>query len=447
MLLQISVIHEKHAAQEDCCGPGLYSRWAKPGRPRSWNALHLQRTSATPNYSSRSTRSPRNKRRAGAAASPSLRLIADGARRHVHAGEDDASPEALAKKRIADAEALIPAIEQALESVKTKNVDDYKLRFILAQAHHDCGRDAEAAQALSMSSLADKPGVVATRAELLNKAGKKNEAVALLRSVQVQRAMTPRIAAQRLKFDDIDGCKEAIAIYPGNEPEDIAKKAVLAAFYDADEAEELVNQLPQDLVPQVDEEMTQDDVDKLLEAGVPPRASRRENLNLVVQAGAEELAEARRRNGRRFEAAEEAREAYLAKLRARASTTPRTRSRPTRSGSRTRSYNKRGRKNKGKFTGAQGNGISSKDAQKLDAKSRADERKAKDEKAEAERDAAIAAGLSGKKKRTGNRKRRGNGERLYYAPRERACGGWGCARARRRRARLRGPHCTRRAGV
>ena len=36
----------------------------------------------------------------------------------------------------------------------------------------------------------------------------------------------------------------------------------------------------------------------------------------------------------------------------------------------------------------------SKDAQKL-------ERKAKDEKAKAERDAAIAAGLSGKKKRTG----------------------------------------------
>ena len=70
--------------------------------------------------------------------------------------------------------------------MKTKNVDDYKLRFILAQAHHDCGRDEEAAQALSESSLADKPGVVATRAELLNKAGKKNEAVALLRSVQVQ---------------------------------------------------------------------------------------------------------------------------------------------------------------------------------------------------------------------------------------------------------------------
>ena len=58
-------------------------------------------------------------------------------------------------------------------------------------------------------------------------------------------------------------------------------------------------------------------------------------------------------------------------------------------------------KNKGKFTGAQGGDISSKDAQKLDAKSRADERKAKDEKAKAERDAAIAAGLSGKKKRTG----------------------------------------------
>ena len=133
--------------------------------------------------------------------------------------------------------------------MKTKNVDDYKLRFILAQAHHDCGRDAEAAQALSESSLADKPGVVATRAELLNKAGKKNEAVALLRSVQVQPDDNAlRVAAQRLKFDDIDGCKEAIAIYPGNEPEDIAKKAVLAAFYDADEAEELVNQLPQDLV-------------------------------------------------------------------------------------------------------------------------------------------------------------------------------------------------------
>ena len=48
-----------------------------------------------------------------------------------------------------------------------------------------------------------------------------------------------------------------------------------------------------------------------------------------------------------------------------------------------------------------GSTISSKDAQKL-------ERKAKDEKAKAERDAAIAAGLSGKKKRTGNRKRRGN---------------------------------------
>ena len=60
------------------------------------------------------------------------------------------------------------------------------------------------------------------------------------------------------------------------------------------------------------------------------------------------------------------------------------------------------------LTGAQGGDISSKDAQKLDAKSRADERKAKDEKAKAERDAAIAAGLSGKKKRTGNRKRRGN---------------------------------------
>ena len=66
-------------------------------------------------------------------------------------GDDDASPEALAKKRVADAEALIPAIEQALESVKTKNVDDYKLRFILAQAHHDCGRDEEAAQALASS--------------------------------------------------------------------------------------------------------------------------------------------------------------------------------------------------------------------------------------------------------------------------------------------------------
>ena len=59
------------------------------------------------------------------------------------------------------------------------------------------------------------------------------------------------------------------------------------------------------------------------------------------------------------------------------------------------------------LTGAQGGDISSKDAQKLDAKSRADERKAKDEKAKAERDAAIAAGLSGTK-RTGNRKRRGN---------------------------------------
>ena len=44
----------------------------------------------------------------------------------------------------------------------------------------------------------------------------------------------------------------------------------------------------------------------------------------------------------------------------------------------------------------------------VEESSRRYERKAKDEKAKAERDAAIAAGLSGKKKRTGNRKRRGN---------------------------------------
>ena len=173
----------------------------------------------------------------------------------------------------------------------------------------------EAAQALS-SSLADKPGVVATRAELLNKAGKKNEAVALLRSVQVQPDDNAlRVAAQRLKFDDIDGCKEAIAIYPGNEPEDVAKKAVLAAFYDADEAEELVNQLPQDLVPQVDEEMTQEDVDKLLEAGVPKawRTSRRRTeFGCAGQDAETGRSEGQEAGG--VLSAEEAPEAYLAKL-------------------------------------------------------------------------------------------------------------------------------------
>ena len=161
--------------------------------------------------------------------------------------------------------------------------------------------------------------------------------------------------------------------------------------------------------------MTQEDVDKLLEAGVPKawRTSRRENLNLVVQAKTpEELAEAKaKKRAAVLKRRKKRRERIWPNCNRKASTTRRTRSRPIRKGGSRRSseaYNKRGRKNKGKFTGAQGGDISVKDAQKLDAKSRADERKAKDEKAKAERDAAIAAGLSGKKKRTGNRKRRGN---------------------------------------
>ena len=159
----------------------------------------------------------------------------------------------------------------------------------------------------------------------------------------------------------------------------------------------------------------QDDVDKLLESGVPKawRTSRRENLNLVVQAKTpEELAEAKaKKRAAVLKRRKKRREAYLAKLQSEGKYDPKNPKPPDPErwiAKKQRSYNKRGRKNKGKFTGAQGGDISSKDAQKLDAKSRADERKAKDEKAKAERDAAIAAGLSGKKKRTGNRKRRGN---------------------------------------
>ena len=225
-----------------------------------------------------------------------------------------------------------------------------------------------------------------------------------------------RVAAQRLKFDDIDGCKEAIAIYPGNEPEDIAKKAVLAAFYDADEAEELVNQLPQDLVPQVDEEMTQEDVDKLLEAGVPKawRTSRRENLNPCC-AGQNARGTGRgegQEAGRRPEAAEEAPGSVPGQAPERGQVRPQE---PEAAGSRALDREEAAKlqqapaaKTRASSRGPRAATSASKDAQKLDAKSRADERKAKDEKAKAERDAAIAAGLSGKKKRTGNRKRRGN---------------------------------------
>ena len=143
------------------------------------------------------------------------------------------------------------------------------------------------------------------------------------------------------------------------------------------------------------------------------RTSRRENLNLVVQAKTpEELAEAKaKKRAAVLKRRKKRREAYLAKLQSEGKYDPKNPKPPDPErwiAKKQRSYNKRGRKNKGKFTGAQGGDISSKDAQKLDAKSRADERKAKDEKAKADRDAAIAAGLSGKKKRTGNRKRRGN---------------------------------------
>ena len=316
------------------------------------------------------------------------------------------------------AEALIPAIVQAMASVAKKGVDDYKLRLALAQAHHDCGRHAEAEEALAGSSLAEKPAIMATRAELLNKAGSRDKAVELLRTVDVQPDDNAlRVAAQRLKFDDVEGCKAAVAIYPGTTNEDVAKKAILAAFYDADEAEESVNQLPQDLLPQMDEEMTQEEVDKLIEAGVPKewRTSRREDLQKTLNVTAstpEELEEAKaKKRAAVWKRRTKRREVYLAKLEAEGKYDPKRPKLPDPERwipKKQRSYNKRGRKNKGKFTGAQGGDIGSKDALKLDAKSRADERKAKDLMEKAARDEDIASGMSGKKKRTGNRRKKGN---------------------------------------
>ena len=153
----------------------------------------------------------------------------------------------------------------------------------------------------------------------------------------------------------------------------------------------MVNQLPQDLLPQVDEEMTQEEVDKLLEAGVPKawRTSSRENLNLVVQAKTpEELAEAKAKKGQGPQAAEEAPRGLPGQAPERGQVRPQE---PEAAGpgavdrQKQRSYNKRLEEEQGQVHGRPGRRHRSKDAQKLDAKSRADERKARDEKAKAER--------------------------------------------------------------
>lgn len=323
---------------------------------------------------------------------------------------------AAAAKRGGGGADVVPAIEAAIADTERRGIDTARLRFALAQALADRGDLAGAEAALAASSAADRVAVLACRADLLDASGEKDKAIAVLARVEPSDddgAM--RLAFHRLRLGDNAGAAAAMATVDerGNE----AKLALLQAFNDASEAQRLVGLLGLD--DDDDEAIDAIDAAALLEAGVPRELARArpfkgvDGLRPAAALSPEELenAAALRREAALKRRAKK-RTAYLARLSADGKFDPRNPSAPDPErwiAKKQRSYNKRGRKNKTKFTGAQGGDANIKDVAKLDAAARAKEKRDAEAKAGEDAAAEAAAGGGGsKKKRTGNRKKKGN---------------------------------------
>ena len=312
------------------------------------------------------------------------------------------------KKDDDDGVDVVAVVRASMAKLSATGVDCARLAVVLAQVLAQKEKYAEAARALADSSVGKTLDGCLARADYLEKGGLLDEAKAALDDATIAGADDAfAVAATRLRLRDVAGAKAALADVPeaGNE----ARLCVLAAFYDADEAERLAALLPDD--PAM-EEAKGVDAQALLDAPAP-RSSRPRDRDLKfapTQLSPEEIeaaAELRRQAALKRRAKK--RVAYLAKLEAAGKYDPRNPPTPDPERwipKKQRSYNRRGRKNKGKFVGAQGGDSNAKDVAKLDAAERARAKREADEK-KAEQDAAdAAAGLGGRKKGRQPRKRK-----------------------------------------
>ena len=312
------------------------------------------------------------------------------------------------KKDDDDGVDVVAVVRASMAKLSATGVDCARLAVVLAQVLAQKEQYAEAARALADSSVGKTLDGCLARADYLEKGGLLDEARAALDDATIANADDAfAVAATRLRLRDVAGAKAALAAVPeeGNE----ARLCVLAAFYDADEAERLAALLPDD--PAM-EEAKDGDAQALLDAPAP-RSSRPRDRDLKfapTQLSPEEIeaaAELRRQAALKRRAKK--RVAYLAKLEAAGKYDPKNPPTPDPERwipKKQRSYNRRGRKNKGKFVGAQGGDSNAKDVAKLDAAERARAKREADEK-KAEQDAAdAAAGLGGRKKGRQPRKRK-----------------------------------------
>ncbi|KAH8068058.1 7S RNA binding protein [Aureococcus anophagefferens] len=282
------------------------------------------------------------------------------------------------KKDDDDGVDVVAVVQASMAKLSATGVDCARLAVVLAQVLAQKEQYAEAARALADSSVGSTLDGCLARADYLEKGGLLDEAKAALDDATIAGADNAfAVAATRLRLRDVAGAKAALAAVPeeGNE----------ARLCPGREAKDV-------------------DAQALLDAPAP-RSSRPRDRDLKfapTQLSPEEIeaaAELRRQAALKRRAKK--RVAYLAKLEAAGKYDPKNPPTPDPERwipKKQRSYNRRGRKNKGKFVGAQGGDSNAKDVAKLDAAERARAKREADEK-KAEQDAAdAAAGLNNRKK-------------------------------------------------
>ncbi|KAJ1449866.1 hypothetical protein M885DRAFT_534300 [Pelagophyceae sp. CCMP2097] len=264
-----------------------------------------------------------------------------------------------------EAALMFAAVEGLVADASGMDVD--VLRFALAQCAASSGDFAGAVVILEASALRDAPGVASARCELKLAAGDVDGARAALATVDVSAESADivlALAVHQLEVGDASGAAATLAALHargGGDARVLAALAVATSWFDADEAERLLDAGDLDDAGDVDAEALFD-----LPAPRAKRAGGKRSEHAQVGGDA---APARSRDAVLRRRARQ-RTAYLVRLAAAGKYDARAPPVPDAErwiAKKQRSYNKRGKKNRGKFVGAQGGDANVKDVAKLDA--------------------------------------------------------------------------------
>ncbi|GMH64520.1 hypothetical protein TrST_g102 [Triparma strigata] len=251
-------------------------------------------------------------------------------------------------------------------------------QLVKAQLYIDFQLYREAIAVLEgMGELRDEPAMIKTLSDLYSKAGDRARAESLLKdSIDAGGGESLKIAngESLVKEGDYEKAGKIFdEIMEGGECEDetrvLALRVLASSYYDVDSCENLVNDLPA---------VEEGDGESLEFAPLPREVGRLRSHSslLAVDTDSERLERKRLVKAKRMKERKEKREKYLLKLETVGKYDP---NRPVAPDperwlpKNQRSYNKKGRKNRHNFSGAQGAGGGAlKDAEKLDAAKRAE---------------------------------------------------------------------------